>query len=36
MNPTERDQVLRRVAAALTQVVHPGSGDDVVSSGRVR
>jgi ATP-binding protein involved in chromosome partitioning len=33
---TERDQVLRRVAAALTQVVHPVSGDDVVSSGRVR
>jgi ATP-binding protein involved in chromosome partitioning len=36
MNPAERDQVLRRVAAALTQVVHPDSGEDVVSSGRVR
>jgi ATP-binding protein involved in chromosome partitioning len=36
MNPTERDQVLRRVAAALTQVVHPESGEDVVSTGRVR
>jgi ATP-binding protein involved in chromosome partitioning len=32
----DRDGVLRRVAAALTQVVAPGSGDDVVSSGRVR
>jgi ATP-binding protein involved in chromosome partitioning len=32
----ERDQVLRRVAAALTQVLHPSTGDDVVSSGRVR
>jgi ATP-binding protein involved in chromosome partitioning len=32
----ERDQVLRRVAAALTRVLHPASGDDVVSSGRVR
>ena len=32
----ERDQVLRRVAAALTQVVHPATGEDVVSSGRVR
>jgi ATP-binding protein involved in chromosome partitioning len=30
-----RDQVLRRVAAALTQVVDP-SGEDVLSSGRVR
>jgi ATP-binding protein involved in chromosome partitioning len=28
--------VLRRVAAALTQVIHPVTGDDVVSSGRVR
>jgi ATP-binding protein involved in chromosome partitioning len=36
MNPNERDQLLRRVAAALTQVVHPDTGDDVVSSGRVR
>jgi ATP-binding protein involved in chromosome partitioning len=32
----ERDQVLRRVAAALTRVLHPSTGDDVVSSGRVR
>jgi ATP-binding protein involved in chromosome partitioning len=30
------EQLLRRVAAALTQVVDPRSGDDVVSSGRVR
>jgi ATP-binding protein involved in chromosome partitioning len=30
------DQVLRRVAAALTQVVAPSSGEDVISSGRVR
>lgn len=30
------DQVLRRVAAALTQVVAPASGEDVISSGRVR
>lgn len=36
MQNSERDQVLRRVAAALTQVLHPTSGDDVVSSGRVR
>ena len=36
MNPTERDAVLRRVAAALTAVHHPVTGDDVVSSGRVR
>ena len=36
MQPSERDAVLRRVAAALTTVVHPASGDDVVSSGRVR
>jgi ATP-binding protein involved in chromosome partitioning len=34
--PAERDQVLRRVAAALTQVLHPSTGEDVVSSGRVR
>jgi ATP-binding protein involved in chromosome partitioning len=33
---TERDQVLRRVAAALTQVVDPRSGEDVISSGRIR
>lgn len=36
MTNEERDQVLRRVAAALTQVTHPETGDDVVSSGRVR
>jgi ATP-binding protein involved in chromosome partitioning len=36
MNPTERDAVLRRVAAALTAVHHPATGDDIVSSGRVR
>ncbi|CAN5690231.1 iron-sulfur cluster carrier protein ApbC [soil metagenome] len=30
------DQILRRVAAALTQVNDPRSGEDVVSSGRVR
>jgi len=36
MTNTERDQVLRRVAAALTRVTHPDSGEDVVSSGRVR
>ena len=33
---SERDAVLRRVAAALTSVIEPGSGEDVVSSGRVR
>ncbi len=32
----ETDGLLRRVAAALTSVVHPESGEDVVSSGRVR
>jgi ATP-binding protein involved in chromosome partitioning len=36
MNPNERDLVLRRVAAALAQVLHPETGDDVVSTGRVR
>ena len=36
MNSEQRDQVLRRVAAALTQVRHPDTGEDVVSSGRVR
>ena len=36
MQPSERDAVLRRVAAALTTVLHPTTGDDVVSSGRVR
>ncbi len=36
MTNEQRDAVLRRVAAALTQVVHPTTGDDVVSSGRVR
>jgi ATP-binding protein involved in chromosome partitioning len=30
------DQVLRRVAAALTQVREPNTGEDVISSGRVR
>lgn len=30
------DQLLRRVAAALTSVVEPKSGEDVISSGRVR
>jgi ATP-binding protein involved in chromosome partitioning len=30
------DQILRRVAAALTQVTDARSGEDVVSSGRVR
>lgn len=35
MNPTG-EQLLRRVAAALTQVREPESGEDVVSSGRVR
>jgi ATP-binding protein involved in chromosome partitioning len=30
------DQLLRRVAAALTQVTEPASGEDVISSGRVR
>ncbi|HET7275257.1 MAG TPA: Mrp/NBP35 family ATP-binding protein [Longimicrobiaceae bacterium] len=33
---SKSDQLLRRVAAALTQVVDQRSGDDVVSSGRVR
>jgi ATP-binding protein involved in chromosome partitioning len=36
MTNEQRDQVLRRVAAALTQVIHPATGEDVVSSGRVR
>ena len=35
MNPTG-EQLLRRVAAALTQVRDPRSGEDVVSTGRVR
>jgi ATP-binding protein involved in chromosome partitioning len=30
------EQLLRRVAAALTQVTDPRSGQDVISSGRVR
>lgn len=30
------DQILRRVAAALTQVTDQKSGEDVISSGRVR
>ncbi len=33
---SQTDQTLRRVAAALTQVTDPRSGEDVVSSGRVR
>jgi ATP-binding protein involved in chromosome partitioning len=36
MQPSERDAVLRRVAAALTTILHPTTGEDVVSSGRVR
>jgi ATP-binding protein involved in chromosome partitioning len=36
VTPQQRDQVLRRVAAALAQVLHPATGDDVLSSGRVR
>ena len=32
----ETDRVLRRVAAALSRVTHPASGEDVLSSGRVR
>ncbi|HEX2093025.1 MAG TPA: Mrp/NBP35 family ATP-binding protein [Longimicrobiaceae bacterium] len=32
----DSNQIARRVAAALAGVVHPGTGDDVVSSGRVR
>jgi ATP-binding protein involved in chromosome partitioning len=36
MTNEQRDQVLRRVAAALTRVIHPNTGEDVVSSGRVR
>ncbi len=32
----EHDRLLRRVAAALTGVVEPRSGEDVISSGRVR
>ena len=32
----ESNQTLRRLAAALAGVVHPQTGDDVVSSGRVR
>jgi ATP-binding protein involved in chromosome partitioning len=36
MTNEQRDQVLRRVAAALTRVIHPTTGEDVVSSGRVR
>jgi len=36
MTNEQRDQTLRRVAAALTQVTHPANGEDVVSTGRVR
>lgn len=32
----EHDRLLRRVAAALTGIVEPRSGEDVISSGRVR
>ncbi len=32
----ERDPLLRRVAAALTGVTDPTSGEDVISTGRVR
>src|SRR5688572_9353170 len=32
----DRDQLLRRVAAALTSVRLTDSGDDIVSTGRVR
>lgn len=32
----DSNQTLRRVAAALAGVLHPQTGDDVVSSGRVR
>lgn len=32
----DRDDLLRRVSQALTQVKHPDSGDDVLSSGRVQ
>ncbi len=33
---TDRDQILRQVSAALTDVKHPGTGEDVLSAGRVR
>jgi ATP-binding protein involved in chromosome partitioning len=36
MDNMQRDAVLRRVAAALTTILHPVTGDDIVSSGRVR
>lgn len=32
----DSNQILRRVAAALAGVLHPQTGEDVVSSGRVR
>lgn len=32
----ERDGLLRHVAAALSQVAHPATGEDILSSGRVR
>jgi ATP-binding protein involved in chromosome partitioning len=36
MTNEQRDPILRRVAAALAQVRHPDTGEDVLSSGRVR
>jgi ATP-binding protein involved in chromosome partitioning len=36
MTNEERDAILRRVAAALTRIVPPSGGEDVMSSGRVR
>lgn len=36
MTEGERDALLRKVAAALTGVVHPETEEDIVSSGRVR
>lgn len=36
MSTQDRDAVLRRVAAALTRIVPPSGGEDIVSSGRVR
>jgi ATP-binding protein involved in chromosome partitioning len=36
MTEAEREGILRRVAAALTQVTDADSGEDVISSGRIR
>jgi ATP-binding protein involved in chromosome partitioning len=36
MDAQAKDALLRRVAAALTGVVEPSAGEDVISSGRVR